>query len=121
MNNLGNKEVMAENILYYMQLRGKTRRDVCQALGIKYTTLCDWINAKTYPRIDKIEMMARYFNVQKSDLVERRDDSAKTKAIETAKVALFSGAGEVTDEMWEEVVEFARYVEAREARKKGDQ
>ncbi|EJE4540903.1 transcriptional regulator, partial [Staphylococcus pseudintermedius] len=27
-------------------------------------------NAKTYPRIDKIELLANYFNVNKSDLVE---------------------------------------------------
>ena len=33
-------------------------------------TFSDWINAKTYPRIDKIELLANYFGVLKSDLVE---------------------------------------------------
>ena len=53
-----------------MELRGKERNDVCKDLGFKYTTFTDWINAKTYPRIDKIEMMANYFGVSKADLVE---------------------------------------------------
>ncbi|MFP5522332.1 LexA family protein [Peptococcus simiae] len=69
-NNLGNKEIMAENIKRYMDTYGVDRNDLCKALSIKYTTLSDWINAKTYPRIDKIEKLANYFNVSKADLVE---------------------------------------------------
>lgn len=72
---LGNKEIMAQNIQYYMDLNGKTRKDVCEALGIKYTTLTDWIKGNTYPRIDSIEMMANYFGIEKSDLVENRNKS----------------------------------------------
>lgn len=70
MGGLGNKEIMAKNIKRLMELRGKDRNDVCKDLGFKYTTFTDWINAKTYPRIDKIEMMANYFGVTKADLVE---------------------------------------------------
>ena len=50
--------------------KGVTRRDICRHLGIKYTTLTDWIKAKTYPRIDKIELLAEYFGVSKADLIE---------------------------------------------------
>lgn len=67
---LGNKKIMAKNIQYYMDLYNKTRNDICQDLGIKYTTFTDWIKANTYPRIDKIELMANYFNIEKSDLIE---------------------------------------------------
>ncbi len=67
---LGNKDVMAKNIQYYMDLYGKTRNDICSALKIKYTTFSDWVNAKTYPRIDSIELMANYFGIEKIDLVE---------------------------------------------------
>ena len=38
MTNLGNKDVFAKNLKKYMQLNGKTRNEVCQALGLKYTT-----------------------------------------------------------------------------------
>ncbi len=69
-NNLGNKETMAKNIRYYMNLHQKTRQEMCDALGVKYTTFTDWVNAKAYPRIDKIEMMANYFHISKADLVE---------------------------------------------------
>lgn len=70
MSSLGNKQIMSKNIQYYMQQKGKTRNDVCSDLQIKYTTFADWINAVTYPRIDKIEIMANYFEISKADLVE---------------------------------------------------
>lgn len=70
MSNLGNKEIMAQNIKRLMELYQKDRTDICKDLGFKYTTFADWCNGKTYPRIDKIEMLANYFNVSKADLVE---------------------------------------------------
>lgn len=70
--NSGNTEIMAKNIQYYMNKYGKSRQDMCDALGVKYTTFTDWVNGNSYPRIDKIELMANYFGIEKSDLVEAR-------------------------------------------------
>lgn len=67
---LGNKEIMAKNIQYYMKKNDIDRKTLCIDLNLKYMTVADWINGKTYPRIDKIEMLANYFNINKSDLVE---------------------------------------------------
>lgn len=74
MSDLGNKEIMAKNIMYYMEKHDKTRQDMCEALGVKYTTFTDWVKGKSYPRIDKIELMANYFGISKSDLVEERTE-----------------------------------------------
>ena len=72
MNDRSNKAILAKNIRHYMEQNHKTRNELCEALGVKYTTLSDWVNGKTYPRIDKIELMADYFGIEKSDLVEDR-------------------------------------------------
>lgn len=77
MSGLGNKEIMAKNIRHYMELKGKDRNQICKDLGFKYTTFTDWINGNTYPRIDKIELMANYFGINKSDLVEENGLSAR--------------------------------------------
>lgn len=71
-NNLGNKETMAKNIRYYMDLNNVTSKEMCTILKVPTSTFSYWLNAKTYPRIDKIEKMARYFQITKSDLVEER-------------------------------------------------
>ncbi|MBS5595696.1 LexA family protein [Peptostreptococcus sp.] len=70
MNNLGNKETMAKNIKRYMDSHNIDRKDLATVTGVAYTTLSDWLNAKTYPRIDKIEKMAYFFGISKADLVE---------------------------------------------------
>lgn len=77
MSNLGNKKIMADNITYYMNKHQKTRNEMCEALGVKYTTFTDWVKGNSYPRIDKIELMANYFGISKADLVEKRDSSSR--------------------------------------------
>lgn len=78
MSDLGNKKIMAENIRYYMALHDVTQTEICNTLKIKMPTFSDWVNAKTYPRIDKIELMANYFGISKSDLVEERNKTNDT-------------------------------------------
>lgn len=72
-----NKAVFAANLKRYMELHGKTRNDVCKALGVSYYTFTDWVNAKKYPRMDKVEKLANYFGVLKSDLIEDKSDMQK--------------------------------------------
>lgn len=67
---ISSKEIMARNIQYYMERDRINATDLCKKLGIKQNTFSDWIHAKTYPRIDKIELMANYFNISKAYLVE---------------------------------------------------
>ena len=66
MSDLGNKAIMAENIQRLMDSRGIDRNKICADLGLKYTTFTDWVKGNTYPRIDKIELLANYFGVPKS-------------------------------------------------------
>ena len=73
MSSLGNKQIMAKNIKDQMERAGVTATDICATLKIPMPTFSDWINAKTYPRIDKIEMLANYFGILKSDLVEDKE------------------------------------------------
>lgn len=76
---LGNKKVMGDNIQYFMELHRIERREFAQAIGVPYSSLTDWINGNTYPRIDKIQKMADYFHIEKSDLVEPRSAAKKTE------------------------------------------
>lgn len=65
-----NKAVIAANIKRYMEIKDVNSAEVCRALGFKQNTFSNWINGKIYPRIDKIEKLANYFNISKADLVE---------------------------------------------------
>lgn len=108
MSGLGNKEIMAKNILFYMEQKGKDRMDVCDALGIKYTTFVDWVNAKTYPRIDKIELMANYFGIDKSALIENKEPVPEDLII------LNRAAKKMTPENRKKLIEMAKVMFAED-------
>jgi transcriptional regulator with XRE-family HTH domain len=71
MSNLGNKEIFAKNLAYYLERSGRDQREVAEALGVAPSTFNEWVKARKYPRIDKIEMLANYFGILKSDLIEK--------------------------------------------------
>lgn len=78
MSALGNKKVFSENLRRYMALYEKNRNDICNDLGFAYTTFTSWETGVNYPRIDKIEMLANYFGIEKSDLIEDKSEKETT-------------------------------------------
>ena len=73
MKDFGNKEAMAKNLRYFMVQKGVVPKEVSRAIGIPYTTVLSWLKGDNYPRIDKIELLAEYFGIMKSDLIEETD------------------------------------------------
>ena len=70
MSNIGNKEIFAKNLVYYLSVSGREQKEVAEKIGVATSTFNDWTKGKKYPRIDKIELLANYFRIKKSDLIE---------------------------------------------------
>ena len=102
MNDNRNKEIMARNIKRYMESKGVTNQQLCDALDFKYTTFMDWIKGVTYPRIGKVEAMANYFGCEKSDLIEEKMTEEKEKDNDTLANIIVRMR---TDEKFNSVVE----------------
>lgn len=79
MKGLGNKAIMSRNLRRLMREKDVTPKEMSAKLDIPYTTLLSWMKADNYPRIDKIEAMAEYFGVMKSDLIEEKLTPEKEK------------------------------------------
>lgn len=75
MSNLGNKEVFAKNLAYYLERSGKDQKEIASIIGVAPSTFNEWMKGKKYPRIDKIEMLANYFGILKSDLIEEPSEN----------------------------------------------
>lgn len=61
------RTIVAGNIQRFIAEKKKTRQEVADDLDIKYTTLCDWINAKSSPKLETLETLGRYFGVAIGD------------------------------------------------------
>lgn len=79
MSNIGNKETFSRNLKYYVEHSGKTQKMIAEDLGFARSVMNEWIKGKKYPRIDKIEILADYFGIKKSDLIEEKGVEEMTK------------------------------------------
>ncbi len=105
MSSLGNKQIMAKNIRYYMNKHAVSQTEICNTLGFKMPTFSDWVNARTYPRIDKIELMANYFGISKADLVEEHTASVPSSKKGTTIKVLGHVAAGIPIEAIEDVID----------------
>ena len=79
MGALGNKAIFSKNLRKYIEQSGKDRRELAEIWGFPYSTVTEWVNGRKYPRIDRIEIMADYFGILKSDLIEEKMTEEKEK------------------------------------------
>ena len=81
MSDIGNKEIFAKNLSYYIEKHGKEQKEIAEVIGVAPSTFNNWVKGNKYPRIDKIEKLANYFGIMKSDLIEEHSKSNTTKTI----------------------------------------
>ncbi|MBE5918193.1 MAG: helix-turn-helix transcriptional regulator [Pseudobutyrivibrio ruminis] len=55
---------VSNNIKYLLKEKKKTRKQVANELGYKYTTFCDWVNGNSAPSYSVLEQLGDYFNVE---------------------------------------------------------
>ena len=71
---MDNRAVFTKNLNYQMELHNKSRQDISDALGVSYFTVTSWANGTKYPRMNRIEQLASYFGILKSDLIEEKTE-----------------------------------------------
>lgn len=73
------RQVFSKNLRKYMADSGKTQKELADAIGVSAPTFNEWISGKKFPRIDKIQKLADYFGILKSDLIEEKLTPEKEK------------------------------------------
>lgn len=62
---------ISENLTRYMEKNNVNNRELADVLGVSESTVGKWILQKNAPRMGAIEQIARYFKIEKSDLIEK--------------------------------------------------
>ena len=66
----GSTEVFAKNFARYLKASQKSQKEVAKAVGVSQGTVCDWMKGRAHARMDKVQALAEYFGINKSDLIE---------------------------------------------------
>ena len=111
---MNNKSIFSRNLKYQMELNGKTRQDISDALGISYFTVTSWANGTKYPRMDKVEMLADYFGILKSDLIEDKSNEENDtitigNLFENIRKDMHLSLDEISEELGLTVEEIRKY------------
>ena len=72
------KRIFSENLKRLMEEQNLTQADVAKSIGVSPHTFNTWVRGIALPRMGKIQRLADYFRVDKSDLLEDTANNKKT-------------------------------------------
>ena len=77
------KKIFSKNLRNYMSLNNKNQNDLMKDLGLSSSTVSNWCTGLKLPRMDKVQMLADYFGINKSDLIEEKPEPTETQSKDT--------------------------------------
>lgn len=101
------KAIFAHNLNRLLRLAGETQVDLIRALGVSKSTVSSWCAGDKMPRMDKIEALARHFDVPKSTLLEQ--DRAPDVPPDNFLAAFFRESRGLNDDNKQKLLEMARF------------
>ena len=74
------KLIFSKNLKHYMSINNKEQIDLINDLGFNRSAVSTWVNGTRLPRMDKVDALARYFQISRSDLIEDRSIDTKVSS-----------------------------------------
>ncbi|MFR8473762.1 MAG: helix-turn-helix domain-containing protein [Lachnospira sp.] len=75
------RKIFSKNLRYYMNKYNKKQSDLINDLGLSSSTISNWCTGEKLPRMDKVQILADYFHINKSDLIEEKEQQDDTPKI----------------------------------------
>ena len=72
------KKIFSRNLLRYLSLNNKSQKEVADAIGVSPQTFNTWCQGIALPRMGKVQLLADYFHIIKSDLLEEHTQESDT-------------------------------------------
>ena len=69
--------IFANNLKHWLLIRGVSQNDLADAVGVTKGAVSQWTSGATMPRVSKIQVIADYLHIGKSDLLEDKEQNDK--------------------------------------------
>ena len=103
------KQIFSRNLIRCVSMSGKTQKEIADAIGVSPQAFNTWCRGIAIPRMGKIQLLADYFGVSKSDLIDAKKISTEKKSSSVrlpvyGRIAAGIPLEMITDiEDWEEI------------------
>lgn len=74
-----NRKLLIDNLNEQLRLHNKKKIDIVKDLSLSKSTVFGWFNGVSYPRIEALEKLAKYFRIEVADLVGPQDYAVLVK------------------------------------------
>lgn len=71
------RQIFARNLTKYVAESGKSQREIASTLGFNYKTFSGWCRALSMPTMGKVQALADYFGIKKTDLLDEHLDESE--------------------------------------------
>lgn len=75
------KKIFARNLNDYIAQSGKTQKEIADSIRVSPQTFNTWCQGIAMPRMGKVQLLADYFSIAKSDLIEVKTTAPTTTGI----------------------------------------
>lgn len=63
-------QLFAKNLNFFLNLNKKNQLDLAEYIGVSPASVSNWCKGLKLPRMDKVDLICRFFRIQRSDLLE---------------------------------------------------
>lgn len=83
------RRIFAKNLRYQISLSRKTQKEIAEAVGTTKNSVNNWCNAVSMPTAGKIQTLADYFNIGKSQLLDENSSKLQLSQLEEQIILQF--------------------------------
>lgn len=76
MSEMDQRKIFSKNLNNMLHASGKSQKEVANAIGVLPTTFNTWCKGIALPRMGKVQLLADYFHVSKSALIDESSSAS---------------------------------------------
>lgn len=69
--------IIASNLVRLLKVRNRTQLELAEYLGVTQATISNWCNGIKMPRMDKIDLICKFFDIRRSQLMDEPSSSSE--------------------------------------------
>ena len=74
------RQIFSSNLRRFIDVSGKTQKEIADAIGVSQQIMNVWARGKAIPRMGKIQKLADFFGIEKSELIDEQTEKPSLPA-----------------------------------------
>lgn len=79
-------KIIADNITRQMELNNRTQLELAEYMNVSQATVSNWCKGVKMPRMSKIDMICKFFNINRSDLMNDSSNQPELNKRDTKQI-----------------------------------